>query len=279
MARTARTVHLRHEGIGITLTHTLRIRIPVYGKRFLIIGEYRGSHECIRVRCKPHRREFSSSPTNLISGVIKHGCGECLKAAGFPFNRLTPDGYVKRISEKYDGGIIVDVDTYRGLDEEVRARCVEHGDFRALGRTILFDSDYGCPICGKVRVGYTPQRLRSIERGIVKKLRPTTIALMKIEVFGITAYKWGTTSRSLSSRYKEAIKEILFEAVLDEQLAVRLELELHGKYHALCDHRVRDTARRSGEKWAGVSELYQRKAVPLILKELRAATRKKVTGR
>jgi len=94
---------------------------------------------------------------------------------------------------------------------------------------------------------------------------------MKIVVFGIAGYKLGTTNRTLMNRYKEALREILFETTLDELDALKLEQHLHGKYFRWRDTRIFLAGLRARQRWAGDSEVYKEQCVPAILSDLREA--------
>jgi hypothetical protein len=241
----------------------------IFGKRFIIVEEYRGAHAVIRIQCIRHRRDFPSTPTSLISGNVKHGCPECLSENKLIPNRMTGAEYVKRIAEKYGSQIIVAPSDYNGMNKPIRAVCIEHGPFTVYSSTLYYRSIYGCMKCAKIHMGYAGYRLERIERGEVQSRRATRIALMEVEVFGIKSYKLGVTYRSLESRYKENVKAVMFEAVLNEYDALRLEQSLHSKYHKLRDTRVFKAGMRNGERWSGDSELYLAKAVPLIIHDLK----------
>jgi hypothetical protein len=103
------------------------------------------------------------------------------------------------------------------------------------------------------------------------KSRPTTLALLKVEIFGISGYKLGTTNRTVMRRYREAVREIIFETTLDELDALKLERHLHGKYSPCRDTRVFRAGLRSGQRWSGDSEIYQEQCVPHLLNDLREA--------
>ena len=185
---------------------------------------------------------------------------------------MTGAEYVKRIAEKYGPQISVAPSDYRGMNKPIRAVCIEHGYFTTNATTLYHRGIYGCKKCAKLHMGYAGNRLERLERGEVKSRGATRIALMEVDVFDIKSYKLGVTYRSLESRYKENVKAVLFEAVLDEYDALRLEQSLHSKHHKLRDRRVFKAGMRLGERWSGDSELYLRKAVPFILNDLHAMT-------
>jgi hypothetical protein len=184
-------------------------------------------------------------------------------------NRMTGVEYSKRIAEKYGSKITVAPSDYKGMNKPISAVCTEHGPFTVNATALYHKGIYGCMTCAKLHMGYAGNRLERLERGEVKTRRATRIALMEVEVFGIKSYKLGVTYRSLESRYKENVKAVIFEAVLDEYDALRLEQSLHAKYHGLRDLRVFKAGMRQGERWSGDSELYLAKAVPLIIHELK----------
>jgi hypothetical protein len=134
----------------------------------------------------------------------------------------------------------------------------------------FINSNYGCPKCGRLHAGYAADRIAKIERGLVAP-RATKIAFMKIEVFGISAFKLGITSRRLVDRYAFALREVLFEAALDEIDALKLEQHLHDKYFKGRDLRIFLAGLRGGQRWSGDSELYKEEFAQDILRDLNSA--------
>jgi hypothetical protein len=79
---------------------------------------------------------------------------------------------------------------------------------------------------------------------------------MDVEVFGITALKVGTTTRTLEDRYKWHLKKIFFEGTLHEIDALILENEIHKKFKDHVDLRIRNAGMREGKRWPGDTECY-----------------------
>jgi hypothetical protein len=158
---------------------------------------------------------------------------------------------------------------YLNINSPVNIGCQIHGVFEIKPSSFL-TSKFGCPKCGRLNAGYAAERIRKIEAGSVKP-RPTTLALMKVEVFGITAFKLGITSRKLIDRYALSLREIIFEATLDELDALRLEQHLHGKHFKSRDLRIFLAGLRGGKRWPGDSEIYKNEAIPEILADLQTA--------
>ncbi len=96
---------------------------------------------------------------------------------------------------------------------------------------------------------------------------------MRIEVFGIEAYKLGTTVSRLETRYADAVKAVLFEATLPEADALKLEMSLHLQFADMRDHRIMSTGIRKKKRWPGDTEIYSAEAVEPLLSEIRKRIR------
>lgn len=230
-------------------------------------SQYVTGKDPITCFCELHRLKFRSVPDRLM--VAKHACPKCAREARGEASRLQPDTFAERVQEKFSGRIAASAGSYNGLDEPILAVCSRHGEFPTTPRSLLYRSAHGCPICSRARVGYVGHRLEWLEKENNERKKATRIALMRVDVFGLSAIKLGVTNRSLETRYKEALKEVYFEARLNELDALKLEQHLHAKYHEYQDKRVFYAGMRSGERWAGDTELYVKKALPLLLNDLK----------
>ena len=237
------------------------------GHRLELISSYISVKGPIRIRCKIHNVEFDTTPDRL--NILAHGCLECANESTGLAQQLSKKEIIERILAKYGNQFDLTKAEFGGLGKRIRIICPVHGEFGMTPREFL-QSIYGCQKCGRLHSGYASNRIQRLEQGLVKP-KPTTLALMKIVVFGITGYKLGTTDRTLMNRYKEALREILFETTLDELDALKLEQHLHGKYFRWRDTRIFLAGLRAGQRWAGDSEVYKEQCVPAILSDLREA--------
>lgn len=244
-----------------------------FGDHLEIVSPYRGARQGIALRCRKHGSEFTSKPTSLLSNGNQYGCPSCAKEAGAAARRVSVAEFEGRVAARFGEAITVESKDFDSLDSEVSARCAEHGPFKASARTLLYYSAYGCPKCSAARQGWAGERIARIERGEVDGTRPTRIALMRIEVFGIEAYKLGTTVSRLETRYADAVKAVLFEATLPESDALKLEMSLHLQFADMRDHRIMSTGIRKKKRWPGDTEIYGADAVDPLLSEIRERIR------
>lgn len=238
-----------------------------HGDRIELLSEYAKARDPIRCRCKVHGVEFDTTPGRLIQS--KHCCPVCAREGASNAQTLSQQEFLKRARERFGEQFDLSRAIYRGMNNKVAVSCPVHGEFNVTPVSFLYNT-HGCPKCGQLYFGYAEGRIQSIEKGITKP-RPTIIAVMKVEVFGITAYKVGITYRSLLSRYREALREVLFETTLDELNALKLEQSIHAKYFRNRDTRIFLAGLRNRERWPGDTEIYEVAIIPSIIKELSEA--------
>ena len=232
-----------------------------------LVSDYISSTSPIEVRCKTHGVKFKTTPDRLRALI--HGCPKCVSRR-LSLNRLISEKEIRRrIFAKFGDQFDLSKAKFRGLQETTTIICPIHSEFQMTPRAFL-QTKYGCPKCGRLHSGYAENRIQRLEQGVVRS-RPTTLALLKVEIFGISGYKLGTTNRTVTSRYREAVREIVFETTLDELDALKLEQRLHGRYFPWRDTRVFLAGLRSGQRWGGDSEIYQEQCVPHLLTDLREA--------
>lgn len=238
-----------------------------YGNRLELVSPYITSKSPIRCRCKFHNIEFDTIPDRLKTW--KHGCPQCARESTTKSGLLTHESFLARAVAKFQNQFDLTQVKYSGMFQKVQIACPIHGGFSSTPVSFL-NSTHGCPKCASLHVGWAENRIQRLEQQLVKP-RPTTVALMEIEVFGISAYKLGITSRSLMLRYGENLKRILFEATLNEIDALKLEQHLHGKYFKHRDLRVFFAGMRARKRWAGDTETYKESCVNDILDDLRVS--------
>ena len=237
------------------------------GDRLELVSDYISSTSPIQVRCKTHGVEFEVTPDRLRALV--YGCPKCVSRR-LRDNRLISEKEIRRrIFAKFGDQFDLSKAKFRGLGKTTTIICSIHSEFQITLRSFL-QARHGCPKCARLHSGYAGTRIQSLEQGVVRS-RPTTLALLKVEIFGISGYKLGTTNRTVMKRYREAVREIVFETTLDELDALKLERRLHGKYFRWRDTRVFLAGLRSGQRWSGDSEIYQEQCVPHLLADLREA--------
>lgn len=254
----------RKRGGKQRFNETFKLR---FGDRLEVISPYVSVKSPIRIRCKIHNLEFDTTPDRL--NALAHGCLECANESTGRAQKLNKQEIIERILVKYGDQFSLAKAKFDGLGKKVTLICPVHDEFLMSPNEFL-QSTYGCPKCGRLHSGYASNRIQRLEQGLIKP-QATTLALMKIAAFEITGYKLGTTSRTLMSRYGEALREILFETTLDELDALKLEQYLHGKYFRWRDLRIFLAGLRAGKRWSGDSEIYKEQCIPNILQDLREA--------
>jgi hypothetical protein len=235
-----------------------------HGGRLELLTDYVKARDPIRCRCKIHGIEFLTTPDRLLHW--KHGCPLCAREATTQSEMLAQEEFLRRASEKFGSQFDLSRVVYGGMYKKIAITCPLHGEFKTTPVSFL-QNTHGCPKCGKLYVGHAENRIQRLEQGLTKP-RPTTIAVMKIEAFGIKGFKVGITARSLLARYRESLREILFEATLDELDALKLERAIHAKYFKHRDTRIFLAGLRAGKRWAGDSEIYDLEVIPQIVDEL-----------
>ena len=248
--------------------------VEQFGGRIELLSSYISVKDPIYCRCKVHNYEFVTTPDCLNNST--YACVKCGSEASGLRRRGTTVDFVERASSKFGDQFDLSQVDYKTNATKVSIRCPIHGNFEVRPVDFL-KSTHGCPKCGKLHVGYAENRILRLEAGSIRP-RPTKLAVMKIEVFGITAFKVGITSRSLIARYREALREVLFEASLSELDALKLERQIHATYFRERDVRIFLAGLRSGSRWSGDSEIYHEKCVPNILSDLEAAVTALVAG-
>ena len=238
-----------------------------YDSNLELVSTYVSVKDRIRFKCKVHDEVFETTPDSINSG--KYVCQKCASEARGLSSRLTQDQFLKRAADLFGDKFDLTNVQYVKNTEKVEIGCPIHGGFSIVATSFL-SSSHGCPKCGRLHTGYASNRIEKLEQGVIKS-KPTKLAVMKVEVFGITAFKLGTTSRNLIDRYALALREILLETTLDELDALKLERYLHGKYFKGRDVRIFLAGLRSGTRWPGDSEIYKEEFVPLILQDIKSA--------
>ena len=238
-----------------------------FGLTLELISPYVSVKDPIVLRCKLHDETFTRTPDSLNSGATD--CPKCVSVTRGLSTRLTQSEFIARATSLFGDQFDFSNTTYKTSVDEITFGCMIHGAIKATASNFL-SSKYGCPKCGRLHSGFAEDRIKKLEAGLARP-RPTTLALMKVVVFGITAFKLGITSRKLIDRYALALREVIFEVTLDELDALKIEQHLHGKYLKSRDLRIFLAGLRGGKRWGGDSEIYKEEAISEILRDLKIA--------
>lgn len=113
-----------------------------------IIGEYKGSHNMIKCRCKIDGTEWESIVSNLLNLSAK--CPACGKISAHERTSLSQDEFVSRAFMKNPDIIVIG--EYYSHDVPVLCKCKKHQiEFNANPRTLLAKDKNGnvCPRCNQ----------------------------------------------------------------------------------------------------------------------------------
>lgn len=230
-----------------------------------LLSSYLGIKEIIKCRCRVHNLSFETYPHSL--NLYEYVCPLCAKEKVARSKSIGEEEFYARIKKQFGSSLDFSETVYSGPNIKVSVKCPEHGLFSVLPKTLL-SRTHGCLTCSSRKKGYASWRLQHLEN-LPSKSGTSHIGVMRVNVHGISSYKLGTSKRKLQHRYKEYLQEIFFDAILDEIDALRLELMLHSKYSDMRDERIFKAGMRTGKRWSGDSELYFKKAVPLIIEDLK----------
>jgi hypothetical protein len=227
-----------------------------HSPRLEIRSEFRGMTEDLEIFCNTHRSTERHKPTFLMNNRA-YGCNLCAKESTGQKSRLTEERVGQQLSTLLPDHIeilSVRFDSMKRMSS-VSATCHVHGEFETT-MGYLKRSEHKCPKCGLEHIGYAGHRLdRLIAKG--ERGRPTYLAVMEIEVFGITSMKVGVTVRTLEERYRWHLRKIFCSVQIDEVDAYILENQVRRKFGNYQDLRIMKAGMRSGERWSGDTECYR----------------------
>jgi len=238
-----------------------------HGEQLRLVTTYEGATAPITVECLAEGHRIDTTPDRL-NNYFRNGCTLCRRQELGQQKQKTTQEFLDEAIDRFPDFDYSDT-TYTAALEPIRFSCPWHGPQERQAASFLRSRD-GCPDCGRAQTGYAGnriKRLRSNDPDV--RPRPTRIALMSMDIDGIETYKLGITSFELERRYGAALREVFFEAVLNELDALLLEQLLHQKYRDYRDHRVYERGVRTGDRWAGDQECYCEDAVKPMLQDLR----------
>jgi hypothetical protein len=223
--------------------------------RLDILGVFEAITKPIKFRCRIHRTEKSTTPSNLIH-LKAWGCDGCSKEAQHQKQILDWHSVV----EEFESALPDNVSLIRlQFDKEkresfVQIKCVFHGEF-GVSTAHLRRSKEKCPKCGNLNTGYSSDRMRRLlESG--EEGMPTWVGVMEIQAFDILSLKVGVTTRTLEDRYKSDLKKIFFSTRLAEIDALVLENQISREFSEHQDLRILKAGMRIGNRWSGDTELF-----------------------
>lgn len=224
--------------------------------RIEIRSKFLGMTEDLEIYCKTHNSISRHKPTHLMNNGA-FGCNQCARESTGLKSRLNESEVTKKlvlILPDHIKVLSVGFNSDEGTTKIV-ASCAVHGRFETTVG-YLNRSEHKCPKCGLEHIGYAGHRLqRLVKDG--KRGRPTQIAVMEIDVFGISSMKVGVTVRTLEERYKWYLKKVFCSVRIDEIDAYILENQIRRKFGKYQDLRILKAGMRSGERWSGDTECYR----------------------
>ena len=135
----------RWDSRGRITTHKFKERISSLYPDIKIIGEYKGTHELIRCKCRIHNTIWESYACNILNGTAT--CPTCSEINRAKSQQLSDDEYKKRVYNTFPH--IIPVSQYDGMDNEVIVHCINHNiDFTTTPRNLFKHGGIrGCPLC------------------------------------------------------------------------------------------------------------------------------------
>ncbi len=227
-------------------------------ERLELKSDYLGMHEPITVFCKIHHATKTTTPNSLVHSEAL-GCDQCSRAAQAESSRWDLESILERFAPLLPDHVAIEAllrDT--GSATKVILNCDQHGKSTVLvgylTRSVQGKSHF-CPRCGDEQTGYAGYRLkRLLQDG--KQGKPTWLAVMEVEPYGIRTLKVGVSTRNLTDRYGPALKALHFTVRLDEREALLIENEVHRRFRSKHDQRIKFAGMRNGKRWAGDTECY-----------------------
>lgn len=109
-----------------------------------IIGEYEGSHNPIKCRCKLDGKVWESIVCNLLNQSAT--CPECAKKHMQEIESLSTDEIKKRI---VDYGLNIELlSNYKNNKTHLKCKCnIHNNEYMVNPRVILYNKSSGCPQC------------------------------------------------------------------------------------------------------------------------------------
>lgn len=221
-----------------------------------ITSEFINMTTDLKFKCKIHQTEGYHKPSSIM-GQNSHGCNLCAKEATSLVQRSDP----KEIESEFKDILPENISIKEiFFDKELNIlqivpKCEFHGLQMAYSVRSFRRSQSKCRDCSALKQGYAGNRLRvlidSEEKGSICNL-----AIMTMEVFGISAMKLGVTTRTLGKRYLHYLKKIEYQIQLFEIDAYVLENRIKLNFSDFNDKRIIYKGMRTGSRWPGDTEFF-----------------------
>lgn len=129
---------------GRKTTDDIVKEMEIVNPNIIIAGEYKGSHDYIKCKCKLDGHEWESIVANLLNGSA--GCPKCTARRIRERCGMGHDEFVKRLNKNYPH--IELIDTYQNSITKLKFKCTIHNEtFYSTPKEFLYTRRVGCPKC------------------------------------------------------------------------------------------------------------------------------------
>ena len=134
----------RWDFIGRKTTDDIVCEMKEINPDIEIIGEYKGSHQLIKCRCKIDGTEWSSYVCNLLNQSA--GCPECTTRRIRESQAFSQEEFEYRVSKKHPH--IKIIGKYINNSTLIKCKCLIHdNEYMINPKTLLYKTGTGCPDC------------------------------------------------------------------------------------------------------------------------------------
>lgn len=131
---------------GKKTTDDFKKEMNIVNDNIEIIGEYKGSHDLVKCRCKLDGKIWESYACNLLNKSAT--CPTCAINHMRKLESLSTDDIRKHIIS-YDLNIEL-LSEYNNNRNKLKCKCNIHGnEYYVSPKTILYNKTSGCPLCGQ----------------------------------------------------------------------------------------------------------------------------------
>ena len=168
-----------------------------------ILGEYIGSHEKIKCRCKICGHEWYGIPNNLLSG---EGCRKCSDIKKGLQCRNTEQWFIDKMKKMHPN--IEVLSKFTTMKNYVQCKCIIDGYLWNATPDSLINQKTGCTKCANKKNGLRCRKTNEEFKEKLKKINPHIIPLEKYTtdknkikcICSIHNYEWYTTPNKILNR-------------------------------------------------------------------------------